>query len=238
MGIIERPILMQTEMVQAIDKDWKSNTRRTRGLELINLNPSDWKLLIYGQCYVPAVRNKKAKEGFGAIFTGKESKAELIFCPYGNIGDILWVRETWGIYSNEFYYKALTAEGEELCKWKPSIHMPRIAARNFLNITAIRVERLQDISEKDAIAEGVYRWVEERIKSKPTHYKVYCDLENPHDPALYSSSAIGSFQTLWHDINGLESWNANPWVWVISFERVSNHNVKSTTKILSYDSSR
>jgi hypothetical protein len=89
-----------------------------------------------------------------------------------------------------------------------------------LEIADIRVERLQEISEADAIGEGVEWWHEERLKSRPKHYRVYCDYDNPKDPAQYTSSAVDSFSTLWQSINGPESWNQNPWVWVIEFKRI------------------
>jgi hypothetical protein len=82
----------------------------------------------------------------------------------------------------------------------------------------VRVERLHDISKEDAIAEGVGRWVETRMKSQPTHYKVYTD-EDPE--ALYTSDPIDSYRTLWISINGQESWDANPWLWVIKYRILS-----------------
>jgi len=102
----------------------------------------------------------------------------------------------------------------------PSIHMPKWTSRIFLKVKSVRVERLQDISEEDAKAEGVERWVDDRLKSNPTHYQIYSDFDNPDDPAFYSSTAVGSFESLWRLINGKDSWNENPWVWVIEFERI------------------
>ena len=97
--------------------------------------------------------------------------------------------------------------------------MPKAACRIFLKITEIRVERLQDIGEEDAKKEGIFSWVDERMKSKPVRYTSYCDFDNPKDPALYTSCPINSFETLWQSINGKDSWAVNPWVWVIVFER-------------------
>lgn len=102
---------------------------------------------------------------------------------------------------------------------RPSIHMPKSACRIFLQVKSVRPERLQDISKEDAIAEGIGRWVEERWTSKPTHYQVYFQ-EDPKDPATYTSSAIDSFETLWKSINGPQSWDGNPWVWVVEFKRI------------------
>lgn len=103
--------------------------------------------------------------------------------------------------------------------FSPSIHLPKWAARIWLEVVDVRVERLQDISYDDAIAEGIDRWTEERMRSKPTHYAVYYN--EPGDDSTYSSCPIISFQTLWQKINGPESWEANPWVWVIKYKVLS-----------------
>ena len=141
-------------------------------------------------------------------------------------GDRLWVRETWsygcadfGTTRNDLAYKA-DGKDHDGHKWIPSIHMPRSAARLILEVKNVRVERLQDITEQDAISEGVESWIEERIKSKPAHYRLY--YHEPGDDSMYSSAAVDSFQSLWQSINGPESWDANPWVWVIEFERINN----------------
>jgi hypothetical protein len=96
--------------------------------------------------------------------------------------------------------------------------MPKAASRIWSMVEDVRVERLHDISKEDAIAEGVGRWVETRMKSQPTHYKVYTD-EDPE--ALYTSDPIDSYRTLWISINGQESWDANPWLWVIKYRILS-----------------
>jgi hypothetical protein len=147
----------------------------------------------------------------------------MVWCPYGRVGDVLWVRE--GFYKptadslrGKYYYKAdLDNHGWGL-KWKPSIHMPKEACRIFLKIKSIRVENLQDITEEDAIAEGVESWIDDRLASKPTRYKVYYHEDG--DDSIYSSSAKISFETLWQSINGPASYYQNPWVWVIEFERI------------------
>ena len=102
---------------------------------------------------------------------------------------------------------------------RPSIHLPKMLSRIWLQVTDIRAELLQDISEEDAIAEGVESYTDHRLKSRPTHYKVYHPNSDPD--ALYSSRAYDSFQTLWESINGIDSWNENPWVWAISFKVLS-----------------
>lgn len=147
-----------------------------------------------------------------------------IKCPYGKPGDILWVRESWhwidGPIGSGWYGFKADHEAPDLEKWKPSIHLPKEGSRIWLEVTEVRVERLNDISKEDAIAEGIESWIEERMKSRPTHYKVYYQ-ENPSDPSFYCSNPIDSFETLWQSINGPESWKVNPWVWVVSFKVLS-----------------
>lgn len=154
-------------------------------------------------------------------------------CPYGVIGDKLWCRETWravelkdgtdGIrFAADHSFQriestALAAErwvvaydnGRHFDRWRPSIFMPRWASRITLDITNVRVERLQDISEEDAKAEGVEPVVTLR-KVYPS--KLAADVEH--------RSYREGFADLWRSINGAESWDANPWVWVVEFRRL------------------
>lgn len=141
-------------------------------------------------------------------------------CPYGQPGDLLWVRETWaghimwdGVrYENDpegscIWYRADGScrggcvDGQRGKQWRPSIHMPKWASRLTLMITDVRVERLQDISEADAIAEGV---------QNSLHLQG-------------GRLACENFAHLWWTINGDGSWEANPWVWVISFEVIQKN---------------
>ena len=196
------PILFSTPMVQAILKGLKTMTRR--------------KIKLY-----------KADEH--PLRQTSEWMQENNTCPYGKVGDVLWVRETFvkviTIYGGEaFIYKAddncYKDTIEDWQGWKPSLFMPKAACRIFLKIIDIRVERLKDITREDAINEGIISWVDKRMKSKPVRYASYCDFDNPKDPATYTSCPINSFETLWQSINGKDSWEGNPWVWVISFERI------------------
>lgn len=133
-------------------------------------------------------------------------------CPYGAPGDRLWVRETWNTFEGwaGYFYAAddhsfgIGADddpdhiAEHAVRWRPSIHMPRAVSRITLEITAVRVERLQDISEADAWAEGI-----------------------PGDLLHRAQGwAPRAYQFLWEQINGPGSWDANPWVWVVEFRRV------------------
>ena len=212
------PILFSTPMVQAIIEGRKTMTRRV----LKSQQTEDYQLLGY---------DEDGSMGKGKVgYCSFESDADIlnIKCPYGKVGDVLLVRETFTMVSwaegttarkVHTHYKADNdLIGEH--KWKPSLFMPKAACRIFLKITDIRVERLQDINRADAINEGIISWVDERMKSKPIRYASYCDFDNPTDPATYTSCPINSFETLWQSINGKESWEANPWVWVISFKRI------------------
>lgn len=159
--------------------------------------------------------------------------------PYGMPGDRLWVREAHKLQdlSPRGFPQCLIgyrADGEvRICdpgendmarplepreagcaighdRWRPSIHMPRWASRLTLPIAAVRVERLQDISDEDAIAEGIDYY------QRPGEPRVYRDYSQPD--VHYGLSPIGSYRTLWESINGPGSWDANPFVWVIEFE--------------------
>lgn len=193
----ERPILFSTLMVQAILQGRKSQTRRIvkpqpdeNGMSYMANAPLDWNY----------ERDGEWKPWF---FDTDEGERYAIHCPYGNPGDILWVRETFSLSNdingnfNHFNYKADNDPLNSIVKWKPSLFMPRAACRLRLEIINIKVERLQDISEEDAKAEGV-----ETLGLYPG----------------YDISYRGKFEGLWNSINGNESWEMNPWVWVIEFK--------------------
>lgn len=139
-------------------------------------------------------------------------------CPYGHPGDMLWVRESWAPTGVETAcYRADCPIDDALRKsghanrtahtWRPSIHMPRKASRLTLRITNIRVERLQDISRNDAIAEGLL-WV----KDGGTPWGV------PGITSTWNSDPRECYRALWAEINGAESWAANPWCWALTFD--------------------
>ena len=210
----ERPILLKDEMVRAILDGRKTQTRR-----VMKPQPEG------GLDFTPFAP-------FGVV----NGKGNPLICRHGQPSDRLWVRETWcdvnlqgapGIaYRADEDIRDLMAEpsfhdedgafnyGDERVKpyhfavwsedlfsgaegrWRPSIHMPRWASRITLEITDVRVERLQDISNEDAVAEGI---------GTP------CDMRY---------AALDAFKPLWESINGHDSWEANPWVWVIEFKRI------------------
>jgi hypothetical protein len=163
-------------------------------------------------------------------------------CPYGAPGDRLWVRETWfpdppidgwdgdvswqderridGVPAHyrkpEHCIFAASWDGPRL-RWRPGIHMPRWASRLTLEVTEVRVERLQDICENDAVAEGVEEIVDpERF----WRWKNYMPERESSAVLCSLPSARESFWSLWESINGTASLSANPWVWCVSFRRV------------------
>lgn len=176
----ETPIIFSTPMVQAILEGRKTQTRRiVKGKALEWLAPG--------------------------MFTPESvSDPDNYLCPYGQPGDLLWVRETFcadyyddGIYVYKSLWNSASSAIVPQPKWKPSIHMPKSAARIWLRIAGVRIERLQDISEADAISEGI-EIIEDGMCEDP----------------------ITSFKLLWESIHGNESWDSNAWVYVITFEKV------------------
>ena len=174
----ERPILFNAPMVRALLAGTKTQTRRivkARDLEWVD------------------------------VHQGLREPDNAERCPYGQPGDRLWVRETFGHFERnenfapgcEVFYRA---DGESLAlePWRPSIHMPRWASRITLEVTGVRVERLQGISEADAIAEGVRNSL--------------------HLPG--GRFARENFEHLWWTVNGDGSWESNPWVWVVEFKAI------------------
>jgi len=172
----EKPILFSTEMVQAILSGRKTQTRR------VIKEPCD-----YG-CITGDCDHDVQDQCDNAILNAS---------PYGKPGGKLWVRETWRSDNTGYAYKASSYDKGFL--WKPSIHMPRRAARIILEVTDVRVERLQDISGKDAAAEGI------------------------QSVSKYGQDAdVSDFADLWDSINKKRgySWASNPYVWVVEFKRI------------------
>lgn len=135
-------------------------------------------------------------------------------------GDVLWVRETWcPITPSNFnrqtkYIYASTVAQNKLNnnKWKPNIHMPKKACRLFLKVKSVRVERLQDITEEDAVSEGIEMVHNGGLVPGYRNYLEGTIIKGSLLPKV-------SFRSLWYLLNGVGSWNANPWVWVVEFER-------------------
>lgn len=188
----EKPILFSAPMVNAILGGRKTMTRRV----IFKDDPDD---------HCPWRTGNGWQDGDLSLV-----------CPYV-IGDTLWVRETFAVNcvggQDFLFYRADSYPDGDGVKWKPSIFMPRKHSRITLRITDVRAERLQEIDEGDAIAEGV----EQYQRSYGTAY-----LDYRGDPGAFFINARISFSTLWDSINARRGyrWKDNPWVWVVSFERV------------------
>ena len=186
-----KPIIFSTPMVQAILDGRKTQTRRLiKDKDITN----NFDIDIDGSVY--AYINPETGDSYPPTAIAKYQ-----------VGDILWVRETWSKDENgEYVYRTNYGTTEDdsfppsMFKWKPSIHMPREAARIFLKVTNVRVERLQDITEEDAIKEGA---------------KAY----GPNNCS--GTSARIAFAEIWDKTATEHEWRTNPWVWVIEFEKIS-----------------
>lgn len=217
----ERPILFSAPMVRAIRDGSKTQTR-----------------LIVKANLLPIVEASLKANGRVCL---NMLDTDLV-SPYGVVGDRLWVREaffeevdplTSKPYSPPRACYRATENGEVFCDdgdghaeenkngtfkspWKPSIHMPRWASRILLEITEVRIQRLQDINEGDAEAEGVERcnsgWGWERYAAGKGYLGYHLGTE---------SCAVDSFRSLWESVYGPGSWDANPYVWALSFKKVA-----------------
>jgi len=191
----EKPIIFNGEMVRAIIDGRKTQTRR-----VIKPQPN-----------------------------GAWAAPGRTMCPYGQPGDRLWVRETWSHPGNDsvcqyiyradwigdshdnYVYDCYESQGCPV--WRPSIHMPKKAARIWLEITGIRVKRVRAMMNRDAKAEGVRKYV--RV--------------GPDQDGLYYQDWVDPFKQLWDSINKKRgyAWDSNPWVWVIEFRRLQRGNVNA-----------
>jgi hypothetical protein len=182
----ERPIIFSGKMVRALLDGRKTQTRL-----VVKPQPE--------YCLVEWVGNmlgfkKRYGDGFW-LWPNAKDQIVSEYCKFSP-GDRLWVRENWqshlGPYAESIIYAYKATDDERLGPWKPSIYMPRCASRITLEVTDVRLERLQNISEADAQAEGF----------------------------SYSSIPLEQYRWVWEIANGLGSWDANPWVWVIEFKRI------------------
>lgn len=209
-----RGMIFNSEMVRAILDGRKTQTRRiVKGTDGAVKFCKEWD--INGE-EIFVVLGEKDHTGMNPVFGA-------ISCPFGAVGDRIWVRETWaeaGACAPDLkLYRANYPEhvpsiyenvppAEEI-RWTPSIHMPRWASRILLEITDVRVEQLNAISEEDARAEGII-----------DGGCLNCGEPEPCGCANPEPDATDAFAYLWQSIYGQENWNANPWVWVIEFKRV------------------
>lgn len=210
----ERGMLFAATMVKAILANTKTQTRR-----VLSIQPTEPPIAAQ-----MSLNRSMTRPVFAAMWNTKTGDGSTCcLCPYGVVGDRLWVRETWGLFEERAdktvsalvrgvppegsgykpHYRATDKLEMPSGAWRPSIHMFRWASRITLEITDVRVERLQDISEADALAEGIDDGWLVRNKVPPPRAARYRDL--------------------WEDINGAGSWDANPWVWVVSFKPIGTH---------------
>ncbi|MDZ0181745.1 morphogenetic protein [Klebsiella quasipneumoniae] len=227
----ERGMIFNAEMVRAILAGRKTQTRR-----IMKVQPES------NQLGLLLITDSTRHSDIGRYHwaesnaTGNYVRSKLFACPFGAVGDQIWVRETFqGPLFNyeqmdEYLEDSSKFEKPEFCQyaaegghrpeyqdaddnlrhgWRPSIHMPRWASRILLEITDVRVERLNAISEEDARAEGII-----------DGGCLNCGEPEPCGCANPEPDATDAFAYLWQSIYGQESWNANPWVWVIEFKRV------------------
>lgn len=228
----ERPILFNGDMVRAIQAGRKTQTRRV-------VKPE-------GAVHItPFVGSDNKRTGEYGWHSSEYLISKHIFCPYGQPGDRLWVRERCK-YEDTFYKGNDLREGcfrarivyyadnsiierdvdvdhwscaceMNTAKWHPSIHMPRWASRITLEVTDVRVQRLQEISRQDALAEGIF--------SHPHNWRCmdypYPDIAyQPVEGSEYRyTSPRDAFKDLWASIKG--TWDENPWVWAVSFKEVA-----------------
>ncbi|BCM89102.1 hypothetical protein IAD21_00946 [Abditibacteriota bacterium] len=230
----ERPILFSGPMVRALLAGNKTQTRRTvkpqreilwfenpRGL---NVTGSGW----FEQNHAESDRHSECWQG--------------VNCPFGVVGDRLWVRETWCPLNLDYCPAPRTAKlpkcgqsvipsyradhidprgDKEPMEWRPSIFMPRWASRLTLEITDIRVERLQSISEEDAMAEGVEKNVLPGYEHEWKETDGWRDYLLPKFADCWpEENARDSFASLWRSINGADSYETNPFCWVLTFKKV------------------
>lgn len=232
----EHPIIFTTDMIKAILNGTKTQTRRVIIPQPVcKCDNPNWQ----GKLIDWVGWRHEGKIGWSCYTCGSglyaydEWSSHGIICPYGQAGDRLWIRETFKPYAyiasnrDTIQYKDGT-ERDVHCpedfipsiNWKPSIHMPRWASRFNLTASNVRIERIQDITEEDARAEGIIPFI---IGLPPIQTTVYAtNYPNP----ICSDTAKNAFKLLWDSINAKRgySWNINPWVWVVTFHQYSKES--------------
>ena len=229
----EHPLLLKGPLVRATLEGRKTQTRRPVQ-PWLGRNPPLWSRLIdqdgkpdfdWGELLYYGQDEDSLRHGFGFDDSGHgcpENDAWLT-SPIGQVGDRLWVRETWArpgdeeiIYRADKWAVDLVAKWKEdpncpQVKWTPSIHMPRWACRLVLPLVSVRVERVQDITEEDAKAEGVEPVLMRGIGSYPEWMRPTMREVGGHQKA---------FELLWKQIYGDALWDDNPWVWVAEWKEI------------------
>lgn len=241
-----RPILFSAPMVRALLDGSKTQTRRIAPIRNLNIRRHPGDMVTWSVSFLKAIKGVLSSHS-GAKVSELQARRIIAsqFNPYGQPGDQLWVREngwerplrtpnmmrrgadTWKPY----YFDAdgLTEQDSADFKaWgfkrRPSIHMPRWASRITLEITGVRVERLQDITEVDAEAEGLAAITKDGKTIKygiPDRDGLPGNDDEGWAWTKWSTDPRKAYRTLWESINGPKSWDANPWVWVVEFKRIA-----------------
>ena len=236
----ERSILFSGTMVRALLDGSKTQTRRALKITPRNSPGCVPYCADNGKHFRFPVSQEDFKKLPKSMQQDERSEGAYYYgpCPYGQPGERLWVRETlyfdkcgeeWcyvagndPVMADPYTAPILLTEGR---KFVPSIHMPREASRLLLEITDVRCERLQDISEADAVAEGIDKFP---IEGWEPEYDAGCYKNYLWSPktadkqAKAKTSAEESYESLWASINGPDSWAANPWVWVVTFKIITS----------------
>lgn len=228
------PLLMKPELVAQTLKGIKTETRRLSGLDDINLDPENWRVDVR----VFETLGERPNKQMIAFKHLPSEKVIWVKLPYGVKGDLIWIRETWSrtknindqdewpgrphmllsngdvvIYTADGHWQWLDDDGftTERTFWKPNLHMPFAACRLFLEITEVGLERLQDITQEGAMAEGVTQRPHRPASEGCKPYK---------DGSFIKDCFVCAFRHLWNVINGEKGypWNKNPWVWCIKYK--------------------
>lgn len=214
----DTPLLMKGPLVISTIEGRKTETRRLRGLDDINTEPDDWRFI--------------GANSLGQFMFVSEGRGEIkrVECPYGLEGDRLWIKETWRTYKSLDHLKPtsiLAGAGIEykaggssvhghdsllgMGKWRPSIFMRNVFSRVHLQNSMVLVQRLHQITEREANAEGVDPVL------LPFDYEILGAKKS------YRNGFMVTWDTINSERKGGHPWNKNPWVWVIKFRVISNH---------------
>lgn len=221
----EYPLLVAAAMARAYRSGEKTQTRR----QVKPHPPSECTIhyMLGAESWLPPEKQTKLRHYWeawhGELYRNRPKDhlcgGHTVICPYGKVGDKLWLRETWAAAVQDpkgpadCLYRADDNRGvEDLADvtWKPSIHMPRRYCQTVLTINALRVERLQAITDQDALSEGVLEWFKPRAAKLKN-----AGIAAPDRPRFL-------FELLWTSLYGQAAWDSNPYVWVIQTDKVNN----------------
>ncbi|WP_313316446.1 hypothetical protein [Pseudomonas sp.] len=230
----ERPILFSGPMVRAIIAGRKTVTRR-------EIKPRMRSADTQFELHQQPDGSWRPLHTFDESCMDAKGTEHPIVCPYGQVGDRLWVREAWAQINvaqapgeSWVVYRECDNRTDYGGPWKPSIHMRRLDSRILLEVTDVRVERLQEISDDQAKAEGMV-YTDFGMQERPGKVsldggKTFHPVKPQQAPGWHAGDATHpdqcldrarwAFANLWEKINGEYSWDANPWVWVVEFKRI------------------